>query len=393
MREPSPEIIPQSFKRNPVRFAYAKFLRMPLWLRLGVLGLGIGAVLFLPGIAGIWAVRHLLGLAELPDCREAAATSDSLSVRLYCADEIARKQTVGDLRDAIKLARSVPEEDPLRAVSDRRIEQWSQDLLNLGEELYQEGDLDAALGAARIIPMNTKTYTSAQERITHWKDTWDKAQETYDQAKAEISQQNWNSSLRIAKGLLTMGNRHWVQKYQEVIDELQAAKEQRSQASTAKPKPNSRIDGDRNDQAEAAKRLEKAQNLARSGTPNSLKQAIDEAQQIYYGTPAYEEAQKQIETWQQQMGALEDRRHLDQAITLANKGDQTSLQAGIEEAYEVSPSGSLYDEARRRIDQWTDQLYRLKYPSSPAATAPNTPKRDRPVSPTPPKAVPELPPP
>jgi soluble cytochrome b562 len=390
MSEPSSEI-PQPFKRNPIKFASEQLLKVPVWLRIGLFGLGMGVVLFLPGIAGIWAVRHLLGLAELPDCRATAEASDSFSARLYCADEIARKQTVGDLRDAIKLASSIPEDDPLRAMGDRRIEHWSQDLLRLGEEFYQEGDLDAAVSAARTVPLNTKSYSSTRDLIDRWKDSWNKAQETYDQAKAEINQQNWNDSLRIAKGLLVSGNRYWEKKYQEVMDELQAAKEQRSQAKDSKNSSKPEKTGNRNYEVEAASHLQKAKDLARQGSPKGLKAAIKEAQQIYYGTPAYETAQKQIEAWQQQMGAIEDRRHLDRAINLAKKGDEASLQAGVDEAYEVSPSGSLYDEARRRIDQWTDQLYRLKYPPLKDPVQ-NSTKVDRPASPPPPPE-PDLPPP
>ncbi|UBF25262.1 hypothetical protein K9N68_27180 [Kovacikia minuta CCNUW1] len=383
---------PQPFNRNPVKLAYQQFQKIPFWFRMGLFGVGVGVVLILPGIAGIWAVRHLLGLAELPDCRAAAATSDSLSARLYCADEIARKQTIGDLRDAIKLVSSIPADDPLRTIADRRVVQWSQDLLNLGEQFYQEGNLDNAIDAAQTIPVSAKLYTAAHDRIDQWKATWEKAQQTYDQSQSEIDQQNWNSSLRIAKGLLTLGNRHWETKYQELMDKLQAAKEQQSQTKDARSKPKPGKEGDRTYEADAATRLKKAKDLARSGTAKGLQQAIDEAQQIYYGTPAYEEAQKQIETWQQQMGAMEDRLHLDRAIALAKKGDERSLQAGIDAAYEVSPSGSLYDEARRRIDEWTDQLYRLRYPPIPEPGQ-NAPRRDRPASPAPTKEIPELPPP
>ncbi len=359
---------------------------------MGLFGLGLVVMVLLPGLTGIWAVRHLLGLAELPDCRATAATDDSLSARLYCADEIARKQTVGDLRDAIKLASSIPEDDPLRPVSDRRIEQWAQDLLNLGEKSYQEGNLDEAVSAARAVPINTKTYASAKEHIDQWKTNWEKGQDIYDQSKAEINQQNWNYSLKVAKGLLTLGNRYWESKYQELINELQAAKEQRSQDKTAKNNAKPGKGGNATYEADAVSRLKRAKELALLGTAKSLKEAIEQAQQVYYGTPTYDEAQKLVDTWQQQIGAMEDRRHLDRAIQLAKKADEKSLQAGIDEAYEVSPSGSLYDEARRRIDQWTDQLYRLKYPPLKESIQPAT-KNDRPVAPTPAREAPDLPPP
>jgi hypothetical protein len=350
------------------------------WLWRGLLGTGLGLALLVPVIAGVASVKHLLEIADLPDCQTDTSTddyADSYSGRLYCADEIAGKNTVGDLRDAIKLVSSIPEGDPLREAGDRRIERWSRTLLDMGEDAYQKGDLDNAMNAARAIPISTQLFNLAGDRMNHWKDTWDKAEDIYKRAKDAIDQQQWSNTISTARELLKLDNHHWATtRYQELMDQLQAAKEQLKSQKIA-PKPpsqNSVLDAD------GTAQLKKAKTLANRGDLAGLKGAIAEAQQIFYGTPAYNEAQKLIEQWEKQAGLIEDRQHLDRANQLAQRGTEQALQAAIDEAYQVSPSRGLYNEARRRIDQWMDQLYRTRYPSSPPSP-PASPPAPAPSSP------------
>lgn len=329
----------------------------------------MGLVLLVPVVAGIASVKHLLEIADLPDCQTDTYTdaNDNYSARLYCADELAGKRTVGDLRDAIKLVNSIPEGDPLREAGDRRVERWSSTLLDMGEDAYQKGDLDSALNAARAIPISTQLFNLAGDRMNHWKDIWDRAEDIYKRAKDAIDQQQWSNTISTARELLKLDNHHWATtRYQELMDQLQAAKEQlKSQKAAPKPpSQNSVLDAD------GTAQLKKAKTLAARGDLAGLKGAIAEAQQIFYGTPAYNAAQKLTEQWEKQAGLIEDRQHLDRANQLAQRGTEQALQAAIDEAYQVSPSRSLYNEARRRIDQWMDQLYRTRYPSSPPASPP-----------------------
>lgn len=365
---PNPPEFSRFSETTPFNF-FLKGMGLAPWQRLTMLGVAIVVAVVIPAAAGMMAVQHLLQVADSPDCRASLSSDDALSARIYCADELARNQTVEGLRDGIKLVSSIPADAPLRATGDRRIEQWSQELLNLAETAYQEGDLDRAIATARTIPMSSSVYPAASDRIDQWKKTWERAEEVIQETKASIVRQEWTPALNAARELVKLGNRYWeTNRYQELLDEVQAGKDQQKaeKAADAKVRASRAVQTftkwEQGFEAEAVARLNRAKNLARSGNLKGLKAAIAEAQQIYYGTPAYEEAQKQLQTWQRQSETIEDRYHLDRAVRLANRGNEDALQAAIDEAFMVSPTGELYEEARTRIDQWMDQVYRIKYP-------------------------------
>lgn len=351
---------------------------LPPRVRLVLLSVGVLIALVVPGVAGMMAVRHLLQVAESVDCRANLATDDSLSARLYCADELARNRTPDSYRDAIKLVSTIPESDPLRAMADRRIEQWSQELLDQGDTAYQEGDLDKALNTVRIIPLSSRVYATAEERMAQWKERWEKGEGIYKDTEDAISKQEWTEALNTARQLVKLGNHYWeTTRYQELLDKVQAGKEQQKAERTAAEKSRNRsarslTRWEQGFEVDAVTRLKRANQLARSGNLDGLRAAIEEAQLIYYGTPVYEDAQRQIEVWQQQADRIEDRQHLDRAVQLANRGNEAGLQAAIDEAFMVSPTGNYYEEARKRIDQWMDQLYRVKY-STPNQTGKGEP--------------------
>lgn len=349
--------------------SFLKGRELVSWQCLVLSGAGIVVAVGVSVVAGMMAVQNLLQVAASPDCRANLSAEETLSARIYCADELARNRTVEGLRDAIKLASSIPAEAPLRAMGDRRIEQWSRDLLDLGETAFQEGDLDRAIAIVRTIPMSSPVYPTGSDRIDQWKKTWEKAEDIVRETKASITRQEWTTALNRARELVRLGNRYWeTSRYQDLLDEVQSGKEQQNAEKAAAEKVRaSRVvqrfnRWEREFEAEAAVRLNRAKTLARSGNLQGLKAAIAEAQQIYYGTPVYEEAQQQIQTWQQQAETIQDRYHLDRAIRLASRGNEDSLQAAIDEAFMVSPTGKLYEEARTRVDQWMDRLYRIRYP-------------------------------
>ncbi len=375
--EPSQSSDVNWFKRS------FKIIQQTPWLRRSLFAIGIGAALLVPALAGVYAVNNLLTVAESPNC-QAGKQPDNLAARISCADEMASKRTVGDLRDAIKLISTVPQGSPLRATVDRRLDRWSLDLMELAEEAYQNGDLDAAVSAAQAVSVSTSSFTLAGDRIHQWKDVWEKGEDICKRAKEAIEQQEWTNTLSTARELLKLGNRYWsTTRYQDLMNDLQVAKDaekaQKKAAKRAQSALTMGLEGD------ATAHLRKAKKLVRQGDAQSLRDAIAEAQQVFYGTAAYEEAQKLIDQWEKQAGLIEDRQHLDRAIQLAKKGTEAGLQAAIDEAYQVSPGRSLYNEARTRIDRWMDQLYRSRYPA-PEQSSPS-------AAPSPELLTPELPPP
>lgn len=325
-------------------------------LLLGAVGISFGA---------IWL---LVRVVELPDCRSTLWFETNPSTRLYCAEEVASETSIKNLRDAIEIANSVAVDDPLRSKSDRLIEQWSRDLLRIGENAFQEGDLDTAIEAARSVPSNSAMADQAEKQAEEWKTLWDKAEAIYNDVQKKIENQEWSAAVSTARDLMGLNNTYWATtKHQELMEALRSAKEADKKSPNADKLAKGRetksgtrdplADWRQKQQAESDARLGKAYRLAGSG---SLKAAIEEAEWVYYGTPRYEEAQKAIDNWKKQLETMEDRPYLSRAVELANKGDAASLQAAIDEANQIYPGRPLYGEARNRVEQWTQKMNQLQ---------------------------------
>lgn len=357
----------------------------PLWYLSAQQWVWAGLAIGLTVGAGWQATQLLLEVPELPDCWAMYVSSHSTSARLYCAEMVASKRTIEDLQRAIKLVNELPEEDSLKEKGDRLAKEWSRDLLVLGEEAFQQGNLERAISAANSVSSSYQTYHQARELKQHWQSVWDQAETIYSEAEEKISQRKWAETQETARALLPLGNEFWATtKYQELMQQLEVAqgnegKPNNPQATARKVSKGEESPVEtylarlkRTEEATIDTQIVKARNLARSGSLTGLKAAVMEAEQVLYSTARFEEVQREIDTWRRQIETLEDRPVLDRALALARKGDRESLQAAIDEAYQIYPGRALYEEARQQIDQWSDRMYSLHgeegLPSLPANT-------------------------
>ncbi|HIK26481.1 MAG: chromosome segregation ATPase [Oscillatoriaceae bacterium SKW80] len=421
------------------------------------------------GASGAIAVASLLLLPASPNCKGIFWPTASASLRIYCAQEMAEKNTVEDLLAAIALVNALPAEHPLRPEINRNIENWSKQLLDLVESTFQEGKLDEALALARKIPDNVPAYRLVDERIKQWQAIWSKAEEIYKKAETELQRQNWPEVFRQAVQLLDIGNKYWeTTKYQELINNLQAAREDGAKLNKAetlaeqgglenlleaikqlssigeksylykeaqklilqfsrqmmdlaqekldkrdlegalsilrKIPDNAKLKEEIKDFTELAKAqaqtwqgtvasleaaiaaaqkitpnrplyakaqelindwqqsikelayLERARNLASSGTISDLKAAISQAELITKSNPRWQEAQEEIARWRSQIEIQEDRPYLDKAILLARSDTPEALQAAINEASRIGSGRALYAEAQEKIEEWIQKL-------------------------------------
>lgn len=334
-------------------------------------GLWIVPALALSGGAAFWAVNHLLALPDLPGCRSVAQAKASSSVQLYCAQEIANRQSTEDLRRAILIVNDIAPDDPFRAEGERWMRTWTEEMLQRGESAFQDGDLKRAIQVAEQVPPLVRTRPLATERIDRWKLIWSKAERVYEQTEAEIGWGNWSRAIAAAKDLLTIGNEYWATtKYQELMNSLQAAKEvremenkpvaQQTQARSTDGVEDYLTQREQQREQEAASRLAKARNLANAGDVEGLRAAILEARQVLFGTPRYDEAQQAIATWREQINAIEDYPYLARARQIASQGDLESIEAAIQEARRIGWGRPLYTEAHQQIEIWQEQAYQLR---------------------------------
>jgi hypothetical protein len=355
--------------------------KLPWWVWVGLMVVPIAA-----GAGAFW----LMGQMDALECRSlgAGGSNEPDSTRLYCAQMLADRRTPQDLAEAIQLADSIAFDHPLRSDSDRRIQQWSDRLLELAEATYHDGKLDESLELLRAIPAQAAVYDGAMRRIDDWQRIWQEAQGIYDEAQKNLEEGNFNLAQSEARKLLKLPNEHWRStRFQELVNQIQAAREdkKKQKVATTPKKPATDVNGsalnsddlmarwNKEQEGEAGARLQKAQQIAAAGDVASLRDAIAEAQLVFSGTSHYREAQNRISDWNRRIEAIEDRPYLDRAATLANKGDLASLQAAISEANNIYFGRALYKEAQSNIDRWTIQAKELSdQPSTPQIPPPSS---------------------
>lgn len=335
-------------------------------------------------------------------------------MRLYCAQVAANKQTAENLLEAIALVDSLPKDHPLRPEIDRNIEEWSLEILKIGDEKFQAGQLSEAIAIARRIPASVSAYKLVEQHIEGWQTIWSKAEALYEKAEQELRQSNWNQAFREAVQLTYVDNKYWATtKYDQLVNEIQLGREASAKLDKAYQLSKSATVADilaAIKQAEqispssyaykeaqdliaecgnkllklAQNRLERrnwkgvleiANNLpasvklpevksdlidlgnamsrAQSGTIPDLEDAIATAQKLGAERPLYDQGQQLINRWQRE---IEDVGRLERAQTFANSGLTDDLKTAIAEAQQIPSGNPRYQEARSQVGRWTRQV-------------------------------------
>src|ERR687885_1128420 len=325
-------------------------------------------LLFSSGI-GFTAVALLLKLPAVPNCPATFWPTASASMRLYCAQLAANKQTAEDLLQAIALVEALPADHPMRTEINRHIEQWSLDILKIGEQKFQAGKLTEAIDIARKIPDRVSASNLVEKQIDRWKGIWSQAEGVYSKVEQQLRQSNWTQAFREAVKLTSINNKYWATtKYDQVAKKIQLARE------------------------DSAK-LDKAYQLSRAEKVDDILEAIKQAEKISRESYAYKEAQNLIadcgkklvklaqarleqRNWE---GVLEiankippsvkldsekaDLIDLAQALSTASSGNSSDLERAIALAQSYSQIAPLYNKAQGFIDRWkreTEDVVRLE---------------------------------
>ncbi len=330
----------------------------------------ITASLVSTGGLTILALAMLLKLPAVPNCPRIFWPTASASLRLYCAQLAASKQTAKDLLEAIELVNSLPKDHPLRTEINQNIRQWSLDLLQVAEDTFQMGNLSEAITIAEQVPAEvpdpqdeTQTLGDvAQHQIERWRQIWSDAETIYAEAEAELRQENWRAAFRVATGLLSVGNTYWeTVKYDELNQTIQAARE----------------DGEK---------LAAARALAEAGGLDNLLKAIKLVQELPASSFYYQEAQVELKNFGNQMLDLAqsylDRKDLDQALNIARQvpavaqlekekqdfitlaqahadawlGNTTGLERAIAQVQKLRTDRPYYGKAQALISRWQREI-------------------------------------
>ncbi|OAB58649.1 hypothetical protein AY600_16690 [Phormidium willei BDU 130791] len=332
---------------------------LPGW-QFWTLVFGVGTV----GTA-ITAAALLLTLPTVPNCPRIFWPTASASMRLYCGQLAAEKQTVDDILEAIDLVSELPEDHGLRPRINQQIELWTQDLLDLAETSFHDGQFLEAIDIARRIPTEELSPSAQaaiepviEQRIEAWKAIWTEAEDLYADIEDHLKNRRWNLAFAAATRLRAVENQHWrVTKYEEITQRVQQA---------------------RND----VNQLAQARNLANQRTLDSFLEAINLAEQIGLDSFAYASAQEALREFGRAMLDLADAelaaQNLTEAIGIARRVPAStqlkeeaddfvmlargeflawqpsvrSLENAITQAQRIPLESPLYDRAQTRIRQW-----------------------------------------
>jgi hypothetical protein len=324
----------------------------------------------------------------------------SASFRMYCAQAAAEKKNLEDLLWAINLLNDLPKDHPLRIELDRRIEAWAQQVLDLAEKTFQEGDIERAIDFAQQIPENTSAYPLVEGRVARWQEIWDQGDVIYRRSVASLKNEDWRKAFAISLELMEVDSRYWSDlQFQKLNQRIIVAQKDSSTLGKAQilvdrgglDNLRSALDlitqlGPDTDFGRSARKLNEqigvalikiandamsrqdlstataAAQLVPSGTQvwpqaqdfitlanaesltwgdsvSSLEQAIRTAQGIGPERPLHLKAQELIFAWQADIAAV---KIVQQAQMKAQAGDVSSLQAGIAMLQQVPPGISSY---------------------------------------------------
>ncbi|MBI4782332.1 MAG: chromosome segregation ATPase [Oscillatoriophycideae cyanobacterium NC_groundwater_1537_Pr4_S-0.65um_50_18] len=367
---------------------------------------------------GVFSALTLFSLPNSPNCPAIFLPTASASMRLYCAQIMADKNTVESLLKAIALVNDMPSDHPLRPEIDRNIEDWSKKILKLAEESFQNGDLEKAVGTVRRIPAQTDAYGLVEKQIADWKAVWSEAEQIYQEAEDDLRQNDLRQAFLTATRLLAVGNKYWeTTKYKQLsslitdtrvdggkLDKAKGMAEQggvenilAAMKLVEEIKPTSHLYQEATavtaqlgqkmlDLADAAldrrdykgatniiqqiperanlkaeiqdfNTLAQAKAQGWGGTSDDLQAAIQQARKLKSDRPLYGKAQQMIATWELE---IQDIASLERARQLAQPGSIGDLSAAIAEAEQIPSSNPRGKEAQDAIDSWTATIQTIE---------------------------------
>jgi hypothetical protein len=392
--------------------------QMPSWLRLSFIRSWVFWAIITLGISGglvYLALGLLLNPRAVPNCPEIFVPMSSASLRVYCGQLAASKQTLKDLVSALNLVKDVAPNDPTRSYVDSNVQRWSLAILRLAEATYQEGNYDEAVNAAKKVPQNIPAHKIVSKRLGQWQETWTRAVALDKETRALLNSSKWVNAYAVAVKLTHLNNRYWATtKYQELADLVQIAKADSGKLDEARqllknnpsvkslltavemankidPKSFAHTEAQTivstaakqmltmakvkldkrdwkgaleiaNQTPDAAATKTELQDLisfaeahsqSESGTISELETAISLLQSIKADSPLYQRSQQASSTWQRE---IQDLATLQQARSLASTGTVVDLQAAITEVQRIPANNPRSKEAAGIAKEWRQQI-------------------------------------
>lgn len=244
--------------------------------------------------------------------------------KLAKAQSLAERGGSENLLAALKLVDSIGANSYLYQEAQDLIPEFGRKILDLAKEALDRRDANEAIAIANQIPASSNLQPEVQDFTTvveAWRSAW------------IGTVPGLQDAIMIAQKVGF--DRPLYNKAQELISRWQL-------------------------EIEDVGHLERARELAQGGTVGDLTPAIAEAELIPNTNPRASEAGQEINRWRRQVETIEDQPYLDRAEELANFEDVNSLQEAIIEASQITNGRALYQDAQRKISNWTWKIQRIE---------------------------------
>jgi len=151
--------------------------------------------------------------------------SAAVSIRLYCAQQQAQRDTPESLAAAIDLLENVPIDDPYYQQTDRFVQHCSNQLLEKAETEVQAGNLEQGISMMRT-PRGAKLPLHQEAKVRSWKSLWEKGEALMKTALTQMEQREWQQAFQTASQLRQFENEYWaVEQYNSLIKQIQSDRE------------------------------------------------------------------------------------------------------------------------------------------------------------------------
>ncbi len=283
--------------------------------------------------------------------------------------------------EAIELLQGVAPDTEAWAEAQTLQKTWSQNLLSIALQHWQEGNSSEAIQLAQQVPLQLGASTSAEDLVKYshahklvedsaieaklsWRQLWSLLEATtavqqiqpdspvYAEAQAKL--QDWQAqfedlqTLQMANLVADLGQKPALETAIAKAKQIAPDRQRHPQAQTM-------IAGwlEQIEQIEDSPYLKLAQQFAAANTKLGLQLAIAQAQVIPTHRGLWVEAQSQVKGWQKQIERIEDQPTLDKANRLA---EAQKFDEAMGVVAEIRPERALYPEAQAAILLWKEKI-------------------------------------
>jgi hypothetical protein len=299
------------------------------------------------------------------------------------AQKLAKENSPDKLAEAIALLRNVAPGTYATAEAEAALQQWSQTLIAVGLEQWQQGDREGAFATAQAIPLNPDLPTEGRDLI-QISQAIQLAETSLGRAEpvpsiaqvwqlmeaitatqnitpsspfyqdAQTAMQTWQAHLQdlnqlfVANAIAGWGDRRALELAIAKADHVTDDRPRRSQAQTLIADWHLTMQG-----LEDQPFLARAEKWTRSGKIPDLQAAIAQLKVIPSDRPAWKKAQQLMAEWTAQIQTIEDQPFWDKAQKLAKQG---KLPEAIDTAAKIQPNRALYEQAQSEIAAWKGEI-------------------------------------